>query len=326
MSIAVVVWHLGGVPRSGLFKADEFANHVFDWSDFVNFHVLLLAVPTFILVSDFLLVRNPVSALRRMRRIFALMVFWVAAYKVYRQGPAEFLLGLPRDLPGLWHYVMSGGSTIFYFFFSLIVSYVFVVVAVRLPTAINVALCAISTAALAVIPLAAPAIGANDLSTYQSPLNFIPYAFAATIVDRCILTARPDQIGKTILALAVLAFALGVYEWHYFPNAFFIPSHSYAMPAYTRPSLVPLCSTLLIVSLQIKREAPPVIAFMSRYSLALYCLHLFMIVPVRAVTGSILNRLGSPQTTTLIQIVCVIALSYLVAAAIARTPLRRIVL
>ena len=43
MSVFVVVWHMKGAGQSLIFS-DQYHKHVFTISDFVNFHILLLAV------------------------------------------------------------------------------------------------------------------------------------------------------------------------------------------------------------------------------------------------------------------------------------------
>ena len=60
MSVFVVLWHMGGVGHSFMFSKARFFAHEFSVSDLVNFHVLLLAVPVFVLISNFLLAyRDP---------------------------------------------------------------------------------------------------------------------------------------------------------------------------------------------------------------------------------------------------------------------------
>ena len=51
MSVFVVARHLGGGGQS-LTSTADWKRHVFTASDFVNFHVLSLAVPSFSLISN----------------------------------------------------------------------------------------------------------------------------------------------------------------------------------------------------------------------------------------------------------------------------------
>ena len=57
-SVCVVLVHLGYVSPSAIFSEQEYAHHAFTWSDAVNFYVLCLAVPVFLLVSNFLLAQK----------------------------------------------------------------------------------------------------------------------------------------------------------------------------------------------------------------------------------------------------------------------------
>ncbi len=54
MSKFVVIWHMGGGGSSFIFSKLDYGKHTFVFSDFLNFHILLLAVPVFIFISIYL--------------------------------------------------------------------------------------------------------------------------------------------------------------------------------------------------------------------------------------------------------------------------------
>ena len=54
MSLAVIAWHMRLFGISPLFDVNGYATHRIQFSDLINFNLLLLAVPVFFLISIFL--------------------------------------------------------------------------------------------------------------------------------------------------------------------------------------------------------------------------------------------------------------------------------
>ena len=117
-------------------------------------------------------------------------------------------------------------------------------------------------------------------------------------------TTTPDEGGMTwlwrlsggiLLLLAVLigvGCVLSVLEWRIYPAAVLFPGQGYAFPAYTRASLLCFATALLIAALRWQGSAPPVVDVMARYSLALYCLHLFVAEPMRLVVQALVGGIA----------------------------------
>ena len=79
MSVFVVIWHMGGGGYSLIFSRLDCAKHTFVFSDFLNFHILLLAVPVYIFISIYLFsIGRPSFAILRKRvtRLGLLLTFW----------------------------------------------------------------------------------------------------------------------------------------------------------------------------------------------------------------------------------------------------------
>ena len=78
VSVFVVIWHMGGGGCSLIFSKEAYLGHVLTLSDFVNFHLLLLAVPTFIFISIYLYASKPIcttSLTKQLSRILVLLSF-----------------------------------------------------------------------------------------------------------------------------------------------------------------------------------------------------------------------------------------------------------
>src|SRR6187551_1367345 len=78
-SVCVVAVHSGYFAPSGIFDRSLCSSHLFSRSDFVNFYVLLLAVPVFALISCFLMAMRPSTDERLMQRVTRaakLLLFW----------------------------------------------------------------------------------------------------------------------------------------------------------------------------------------------------------------------------------------------------------
>jgi hypothetical protein len=182
LSISVVLWHMRTAGRSLIFSAEKYPLHKYTLSDFVNFQVLLLAVPTFILISNFLYAYGKVgktALTRRLKRLFILLAFWPIAYTIFRHS----YLGLPNLIPdsfgSLLIKIFTAGNTAYYFFVSLILSLLVTHLIARLSTPLQITGFLSSLLILALLPVATIYLGIYQLSAFWNPLNFLPYPFAA---------------------------------------------------------------------------------------------------------------------------------------------------
>jgi peptidoglycan/LPS O-acetylase OafA/YrhL len=87
--------------------------------------------------------------------------------------------------------------------------------------------------------------------------------------------------------LTVLAIMFSKFEWNFSAGDMFFPGDGYSIPPYTRPSLVFAVSAISILALEATVKANAVVTFMAKYSLALYCLHLFVVEPVRGLVSRV---------------------------------------
>ena len=85
-SVAVVVVHLGYVWPSKIFSLKEYCDHSFGPSDAVNFYLLLLAVPLFFLMSNYLYIRKVRDGRylqKYLLRIVRLACFWIVIHTAF---------------------------------------------------------------------------------------------------------------------------------------------------------------------------------------------------------------------------------------------------
>jgi hypothetical protein len=182
-----------------------------------------------------------------------------------------------QDVPNILLAIMTGGRSIFYYLFSLLVLTILLEVYLaywRGKEFLPYVLLLISM----LIVLFAPSIVARYGMAweYWNILNFFPYVFTSLI-----LTALSNRVAKRalfIMGFSYMLFSifdwmgLSIYDWNKFSV---IP---YVLPPHTRISLIFGSSFMVLAFSKINLQAPAVIRLISEYSLGIYCFFLF--VPV----------------------------------------------
>ena len=123
MSIFVVSWHMGGGGHSLIFSP-LYREHVFTLSDFVNFHLFMLAVPAFVFISSYLFaLQGAGGALlwKRLQRLFILLTFWTTAFILFNNGYKGLTYLVPKSVGYFVLTLLKAGSTIYYFFICLMI-------------------------------------------------------------------------------------------------------------------------------------------------------------------------------------------------------------
>ncbi len=131
-----------------------------------------------------------------------------------------------------------------------------------------------SVLVLAILPALTERTGFFPLSAYWSPLNFLPYPFAALLFIRSreVMLARRILIFWTAI-VACIVFAL--LEWNYAVGDIYFKNQGFALPPYTRPSLVFGIAAVAVLALHPAIPQNRLITFMAGNALSLYCLHIF---------------------------------------------------
>jgi len=274
-SIAVVVVHLGYLSPSLIFDQARWREHVFNWSDAVNFYGLLLAVPVFIMMSCFLVTKSSQLKLgRRIWRIGRLFLFWAVLLNIYQYGVDRSIHGLPRQPIDFITYVASGFRTPFYFFVSLIIVTILAAWARARSTKVVASLLVASIFLIGFLPIVARITGRAELCHFAMPLNFTPYPFAAVIAIR----VPRSQFRVVMYMLFAAGVILASLDWSYYIDPLFFEVNAYPLPAYTRPSLVFLAAAVVFAATRFEFKPCAITKYMSEHSLALYCLHPFTLL------------------------------------------------
>ncbi|MEI6111259.1 MAG: acyltransferase family protein [Cyanobium sp. ELA712] len=217
MSVFVVIWHMGGGGHSLIFSRQDYTKHAFVFSDFLNFHVLLLAVPVFIFISIYLFsIKQPSLATLRKRvaRLALLLTFWPLILIFYNAG-YRGLASLPWAPPvNAVYTIFQAGQTIYYFFPSLIVCLCVAYIFIRLNRKLQVILMLASLALLVVLPILTKISNFYVASAYWNPFNFVPLSFAAVLVAQ----NTSFMLRRRIMVIALsLLFSLffSILEWRY---------------------------------------------------------------------------------------------------------------
>ncbi|MBO0698627.1 MAG: acyltransferase family protein [Zavarzinella sp.] len=306
-SVCVVAVHLDYIFPSAIFDPDRYAEHTFTWSDFVNFYILCLAVPVFVVVSTYLYGLKPADGRglrRRLGRILRLLFFWSLAFQIFFFTGYGFPKHIPRDPGGLGLYLLTGGNTVYYFFVSLALVTVATHYAQRLTDRTVWILFAATTAVVGVLPLLHRATGYLVLGLHANPLNFLPLAFAGVGLARAGDDRGLDRVGLIALGLGA---ASAVLDWTAYVDPCFFRVNKFALPAYTRPSLVFFAVAVLVSVVRAQPPGNAVVRFMARHSLAVYCIHPFF-VPVRYKMRDVFHLTGAADV--LLPWAVVLGLSY----------------
>lgn len=113
MSVAVVVWHLGGVGDSNLQDRTNYISWRPGLVDLIDLYVCLLAVPLFVLVSAFLFCQRGATTpnlWRRVSRLGYLLMFWPLALIVWNESRSGVTDRIPSSVREAFATLLSAGT------------------------------------------------------------------------------------------------------------------------------------------------------------------------------------------------------------------------
>ena len=256
-------------------------NHRFTLSDFVNFYILLLAVPVFFIISNYFFYRKPVGwevCYKYLKRIIKLAIIWPIFYSLYGILVFQVWPRIPRNGLEMIYFIFTASRTIYFYFVSLIgltiITYFSKSIRIRYIAIFFI----LTTLLVSSLPLLSMTTGNYLFSIFWNPLNFLPYPFAAILVSR-LIDLKLNKLKQTYLMVGwfLICFLMIVIDWRAYIDAGFFKVNSYAIPAYSRSSLIFISMAVLYFSIKIRPKFNFIIDFMSRYSLELYCLHIFFV-------------------------------------------------
>jgi hypothetical protein len=297
-SVVVVALHsnlfslLGGKVRLGFV------------SDILSLNIGYLAVPVFLQISLFLfyLKRDKAGSeyfpRNRLPKLVCLYLFWVllktivgfiltGEFREIKSGLASF--------QGFFEFVIGGGNTIFYFFFSLLFttfiaellsSLLSRVKNISAKAKINYNLLFGSCLLVFSFPLIDVAINHREVLTkIINSLNFLPYVFTTAIVVQEFKEGKLENM-TPLLRLKLwklFAFCLlfTMFEWIFLNNI----SFSVKLFHYSRISLVLFSWLLLYIALLSVQKPSMVVTIVSGFSLGIYGFHTFLLDGTKFLNG-----------------------------------------
>jgi peptidoglycan/LPS O-acetylase OafA/YrhL len=285
MSFAVVAWHMRLFGTSRQFDAQGFFLEQIEISDILNFNLLLLAVPVFFLISLFLQnekwMQGQLRLFARLERLLYLYCFWVGMALLLYRLENKLSVIWPDSIAKLGLFVVTGGYSLFYFLFSLILLTIISYAFYKSPPVIHWVLLVVSTSLMWIFPYVVTK--KNDCSflvAFWNPLNFLPYIFISRLIYIYLLQRRDRLYSIHYKIIVWGAFCLcvisAVCEWYWFRDINNFEFNGYAFPSYTRISVVSGAAFLFLTSFYIRHPPPECIRFLSEYSLGIYCLHGFV--------------------------------------------------
>lgn len=277
-ALFVLLWHEHFFGKGEMFSPTVASPFLPSLVDILNANVLLQAVPFFIFLSCYLYVSRGAGIAplkRRLSRIATLHVFWGCAYFLVLGGLPALTASLGLFLTRPYYATVTAMGS-FYFFSSLLVTIALTHIACQLRSSWLIAIAGLSCVLIVAMQVATVKFGIPWASAFWSPFNYLPAPPLAVLLVRHL---KGDRASSTLIAgLAVAFIATVAAEWALLANPVFTQLQGYAMPAYTRVSPTLFSCLAVCLLLKIRREPPALIAFMSRYALAAYCLQAFVLM------------------------------------------------
>lgn len=246
--------------------------------DIIHFNLLFSAVPGFLIISVYLSSNKVYSHkkdyIRKIEGLLYLYLFWV--------GILVISMGLKPSLSiaGITGFIIRGGNSLFYFFFTLIFITIISFFFDKINRYLFYFLFFCSILSLWLYPiLNIVSEKFKYLVAYWNPLLFLPYAFIGKIFSENIKENQDkDRVSKSTIVLLLLTFVISaVFEWAYLPNENHKLVLSSIMPSYARLSPAIGAVLLLIFAFKINKPAPVFIKILSDASLGVYCVHIFVL-------------------------------------------------
>lgn len=289
----VVVAHLNvfELLAAGMPDAETWNRH-----DVARFQVVYLAVPGFLLIATFLQSIKEQSRethVRHFTGLAYLYLFWVGAWILATHARPDF------SPWGLISFVFRGGGWAFYFFAELlIIQVVRALISNWKDRSLWLGLLTtLSVIAVGFAILVKEGKAWTSTSTYWWPICFLPMPFIGHLLARH-HSGIVDSTGRLLRAVGAMALVTVVFsicEWRFAASAGALEGRPF-LPEYLRISAVLGAACVVLASLRI-RTAPRLVRFISRNSLGIFCIHVFVL---SRVNRTIAAKLPDPLISSLI--------------------------
>jgi Acyltransferase family len=312
-SLAIVADHTGLFELANIYGTSTATNLLY-----ANFSYI--SVPVFFQISLFLFQLKSGRVVfktffqNRIAKLICLYLFWLTSFVLFRllfkEGSARIDKLRSLSIKEWIEFIISGGNSPFYFFFSLIFLTILTALLVlvfkkvknfsariKISYWLLVISCIVVFASSIVdrIPnniYPTPQITSiatkitNIVQWNYNPLNFLPYIFTAAIVVQEFERGKFTQMNRLfkfeLWSLFFLFLIFTLLEWSLLER----------LMHYSRLSLIFGSWLLLELALLSKLRVPALVSFISEYSLGLYAFHLFFTHVILADNPNFLSRLS----------------------------------
>ena len=296
MSLAVIAWHMHIFGDTGFFQIGEFETQTVGWVDFIYFHVLFLAVPTFYLIALFVFSNRQVISvqylMKRVERLTYLYIFWLGTglliyMNLSNRSILELLLSWTSSMDQFALAFFSGGFTLYYFFVNLIMLTIVSYFTVTWNCRVQWILMVFSLMLVWVFPAMVRWFEMCEIMVaYWNVFNFIPYVFISNLIIHYQRHLNSPYVFNWLcIILALSCIVTACCEWHWFACIGNFKYNNFAVPPYMRISVVLGTSLLFLISLRLRHRVPKCVKFLSDNSLGLYCLHQIVIIVLQQFEG-----------------------------------------
>jgi Acyltransferase family len=289
--------------------------------DVLQYNILCLAVPGFLLISSYLLVTHCHSwpaYWKKIKGMVALYLFWVGAWILVTKPTPEMTLG------GIAEFFLRGGGWAYYFFAVLVINSILTALIHRCSSKL-IWLGFVMSVILSQGVFHAMAFQSHawtHIPTYWWPICFFPIPFVAMIASHyhAAIAENYQRWCSAVIALAVVACGFAIIEWQFCADAGLSKMRMF-LPEYLRASMVIGSALLLFLAMRLN-YSPWVVKWISKNSLGIFCLHVFML---GAVATKVRGKLPNHAVATVVTVVIVIAVCGISSEVLRRLLKERII-
>ncbi|HOG11270.1 MAG TPA: acyltransferase family protein [Smithella sp.] len=275
--VLVLIWHLQPITQNVL--PPDSAAGIYGWPvmDFFYRYISLLAVPSFICVSLLLFMKKSFISegywKKRLMRLVQIFLFWTGIQFIfYLLAGGGLPLPLNTIIPSGGPALPSGQASVFYFLFVLTLCTVLATLFLKLTETVkwitSVGIIVLSCLHFTFSPVYGFSIDTMAMENYYI---YIPMAYCIAKYQDQFTRCRTFFIFGYLLAIVYEEFIVGV-----------------SVSAYGRLSILLGVLSLISICLPAKFTLPWSAAFLSRYSLGIFALHMYCSYIVSKLAGMII--------------------------------------
>ena len=272
--IFVVMWHIGFGTNQAMQLITNFLDKKYILFYIFNLNFLLLAVPGFLLMSNFLFVHKngTISRLKiNIQKNLSLFVFWALITKLFSGNIGYFISLVPKNGLDVFQLLTGGFSGLYFFLISLSITQVITYYIKNFSFKIICIGSIVSLITTFLLSFFSLKSGNVLIVSYYNPLNFISVPFLAVLLNK-VFNSNTEQ-KKFILISLTIGIVSVILEWYILPSRIFFQVSRFGMPEYMRPSIYLFSTFLILLAFRVTKLPIKIISILSYYSLPIYLLH-----------------------------------------------------